>query len=145
MTLVDAAVATIAALNVCEPSCCGIGGDAFCLFYDAKSKTIKGLNGSGRAPAALTLDYLRATGVREKVIPKHNLNCVTVPGAAAAWFDAVEEWGSGDVSFAQIMAPAIRLAEQGVPTTELNSFSVCTIHLSAKMWLNSNCLHGTLL
>lgn len=85
---------------------------------------MKGLNGSGRSPAALTVKYLRSTGVTGREIPRTNLNCVTVPGAAAAWYDAAKEWGSGKVSFAQIMAPAIRLAEQGVPTTEINSFSV---------------------
>lgn len=122
--LVDAAVAVSAALNVCEPSCCGIGGDAFCLFYDATTKTIKGLNGSGRAPAALTLEFIRRSGVLGSKLPNTNINSVTVPGAAAAWYDAVKEWGSGNVSFGQVMAPAIRLAEQGVPTTEINSHSV---------------------
>lgn len=85
---------------------------------------MKGLNGSGRSPAALTLDYLRSTGFEGNEIPRTNLNSVTVPGAAAAWYDAVATWGSGDVSFAQVMAPAIRLAEQGVPTSDIHSYSV---------------------
>ena len=91
-------MATSVALNVTEPTCCGIGGsvngtyiplailifshsDAFCLFYDAKSKTVKALNGSGRSPEKLTIDHLRKQGVMGKKIPLLNLNSVTIPGA----------------------------------------------------------------
>ncbi|CAK5264538.1 unnamed protein product, partial [Mycena citricolor] len=109
----DAAVATSAALNVTEPSCCGIGGDAFCLFYDAKTKTVKALNGSGRSPEKLTLEYARGRGLTGGSIPLTDLNSVTVPGAAAAWIDTVEKLGSGNVTTADVFAPAIRLAEEG--------------------------------
>ncbi|KAI0307921.1 gamma-glutamyltranspeptidase [Multifurca ochricompacta] len=118
----DAAVATSAALNVTEPSCCGIGGDAFCLFYDAKTKTVKALNGSGRAPEKLSIEYLRSRGITGS-IPTTDLNSVTVPGAAAAWVDSVEAFGSGRLSVAEVLEPAIRLAEEGVPVSEIHSFS----------------------
>ncbi|KAJ7092606.1 gamma-glutamyltranspeptidase [Mycena epipterygia] len=119
----DAAVATSAALNVTEPSCCGIGGDAFCLFYDAKTKTVKALNGSGHSPQKLTLEYARERGLTGRSIPLTDLNSVTVPGAAAAWVDTVEKFGSGKVSVADVLAPAIRLAEEGVPVSEIHSLS----------------------
>ncbi|RDB28378.1 putative gamma-glutamyltransferase YwrD [Hypsizygus marmoreus] len=116
----DAAVATSAALNVTEPSCCGIGGDAFCLFYDAATKKVKALNGSGRSPEKLTLEYARQRGLTGR-IPLTDLNSVTVPGAAAAWVDTVAAFGSGKVTVAEILEPAIRLAEEGVPVSEIHS------------------------
>ncbi|KAG8947659.1 hypothetical protein FRC04_010593 [Tulasnella sp. 424] len=119
----DAAVAVSAALNVTEPSCCGIGGDAFCLFYDAKSKKITALNGSGRAPQALSIDHVRAQGIMGSSIPLTNLNSVTVPGAAAAWFDTVEKLGSAKVSLKDVLEPAVRLAEEGVPVSEIHSYA----------------------
>jgi hypothetical protein len=54
--------------------------DAFCLFYDAKTKTVKALNGSGRAPEKLSVRYLRSRGITEG-IPTTDLNSVTVPGS----------------------------------------------------------------
>ncbi|KAF9455036.1 gamma-glutamyltranspeptidase [Macrolepiota fuliginosa MF-IS2] len=117
----DAAVATSAALNVTEPSCCGIGGDAFCLFYDAKTKQVKALNGSGKAPKKLNIDYIRGRGVEGRRIPLRDLNSVTVPGAAAAWADTVETLGSGKLTLPEVLEPAIRLAEEGVPVSEINS------------------------
>lgn len=55
--------------------------DAFCLFYEAKTKTVKALNGSGRAPAKLDIDYMLSRGVK-KSIPLTDINSVTVPGGS---------------------------------------------------------------
>src|SRR5215218_3759587 len=72
-TAADAAVAASAALNVTEPSSTGIGGDMFALYYSADTKRVTALNGSGRAPAALSLDRLKKEGfsARQGVSPFH--------------------------------------------------------------------------
>lgn len=118
----DAAVAVAAALNVTEPCNTGIGGDAFCLFYNATSRKVRAFNGSGRAPAAMTLDVLRSKGVDGIEIPMTSIHSVTVPGAAAAWVDTVEKLGSGKLKMQEILAPAIRLAEQGYPVHESTAY-----------------------
>ncbi|ETS59522.1 hypothetical protein PaG_06441 [Moesziomyces aphidis] len=118
----DAAVAVAAALNVTEPCNTGIGGDAFCLFYDAQKRSVRAFNGSGRAPQAMTLDVLRQKGVEGVEIPGNSIHSVTVPGAAAAWIDTVEKLGSGKLSMHDILAPAIRLAEQGYPVHENTAY-----------------------
>ena len=61
----DAAVAAAASLNVLEPCMTGVGGDAFCLFYDAASRTVRGLHGPGRSPAALDLQAAQAAARAE--------------------------------------------------------------------------------
>ncbi|EXJ95781.1 gamma-glutamyltransferase [Capronia coronata CBS 617.96] len=124
----DAAVAVAAALNMTEPSSTGIGGDMFCLYFDANTKKVHALNGSGRSPKNTTVEQIRGelglSGSKRGKIPTHSALAVTVPGAPAGWVDVVEKYGSGKLSLEQILTPAIELGEEGFPVSEL----------SAKFW-----------
>ncbi len=117
-TAADAAVATAAALNVTEPTSTGIGGDCFALFYDSANGKVTALNGSGRAPSRLTLDLLREQGFAKKLPPLHAHN-ITVPGACAGWCDLVERHGTLEMD--RVLAPAIRLAEDGFPVAPITA------------------------
>ena len=113
----DAAVATAAALNVTEPCSTGIGGDCFCIYYDADKGRVQGLNGSGRAPAALTPGLLNDLGHDE--MPRNGVHTVTVPGAAAGWADTLDHFGSMELG--EVLKSAIGLAENGFPVAPLAS------------------------
>jgi gamma-glutamyltranspeptidase/glutathione hydrolase len=115
----DAAVATVAALNVTEPTSTGIGGDCFALYFDAQTRQVSALNGSGRAPAALSLERLEREGFGSQLPPYHPYT-ITVPGACAGWCDLVEV--HGQLSMADVMAPAIRLAEGGFPVAPVTAY-----------------------
>ena len=93
----------------------------FLLYYDAKTKKVSAMNGSGRAPASLTIAGLRKKGIRGNTIPMDHINTVTVPGAASGWINTIKTFGSGTLSMEQILAPAIQLAEEGFPVGELTS------------------------
>jgi gamma-glutamyltranspeptidase len=98
----------------------GLGGDAFALFYDAAERKVKCLAGNGAAPAGLTLEAIRAAGVAGTEMPLSSALTVTVPGAAALWEDAVARWGGGKKALADVLEPAVQLAEKGYavgPTT----------------------------
>jgi len=116
----DAAVAAGAALNVTEPTSTGIGGDMFALFYSADTKQVTALNGSGRAPAKLTLDTLKKDGFAAELPPFH-VHTVTVPGACAGWFDLIQRHGS--LAMSEILAPAMRLASEGFPVAPITAYS----------------------
>ncbi|MDF3935662.1 gamma-glutamyltransferase family protein [Pseudomonas citronellolis] len=108
---VDAAVATAAALTVVEPTGCGIGGDAFALVW-IKDR-LHGLDAAGYAPAALSIDKLRGAGHAR--VPLYGWTPVTVPGCPAAWAELSARFGR--LAFAELLAPAIELAEEGFPVS----------------------------
>lgn len=102
----------------------GLGGDAFCLFYDARIRKVHALNGSGRSSAHATFEAVHRILKGADTIPTTSPHSVTVPGAAAAWIDIVDKFGSGRLSIAQILTPAIKLAEHGAPIGQITALDV---------------------
>ena len=111
---VDAAIAMAAMLNVTEPMMTGIGGDAFAIVYWSRTKELKGLNASGRAPRSLTREYFAKKNL--KSIPNGGMEAVTVPGAFDGWVTLVDKYGT--MKMADLLAPAIAYAENGFPVME---------------------------
>lgn len=114
----DAAIAGAVLLGICEPQMTGIGGDCFVLLKPAGSNDIRALNGSGRAPAALSADELRAKGLQK--MPIRGIEAVTLPGAIDAFCRLNADWGA--LGLDRILAPAIRYAEEGVPVAPRVAF-----------------------
>jgi gamma-glutamyltranspeptidase/glutathione hydrolase len=115
---IDAAIATSAVLNVVEPIMTGIGGDMFALVWRAYERRLYALNGSGRAPAAATLEAYYARGLNKTdAIPTTGPLSITVPGALHGWQALLERWGKRGL--ADALAPAIRYAYDGYPVSEL--------------------------
>ncbi|MCM2129995.1 gamma-glutamyltransferase family protein [Larsenimonas rhizosphaerae] len=117
---IDAAIATAAALTVVEPTCNGIGSDAFALVWikdDNGKGTLHGLNASGAAPKALTIDAVKAGG--HDTMPMYGWLPVTVPGTPSAWAELSRRFGK--LPFADLLTPAITLAREGFPVTPVIS------------------------
>jgi gamma-glutamyltranspeptidase/glutathione hydrolase len=114
---VDAAIAVNAVMGVVAPMMNGIGGDLFAIVYDAASGELHGINGSGYAPAALTIDRMRAHGI--SVMPQTGIHSVTIPGAVAGWSMLSERFGT--LPLADVLAPAIAVAEDGFPVSEITA------------------------
>ena len=111
---VDAAVACAAALNVVEPESTGVGGDMFALIWNAQEKQVRALNGSGRAPAAASIDELKSAGHRQ--MPGEGPYSVSIPGTVHGWETILAAHGSMPLS--EVLKPAIRYAEEGFPVTD---------------------------
>src|SRR4051794_31932193 len=108
----DAAVAATAVLCVIEPQSTGIGGDCFCLYAPAGAGKVIALNGSGRAPAAATIDWYEQQGINGS-LENTSAHAVTVPGAINAWETLLKAHGRKGLD--ELLQPAIRYAADGWP------------------------------
>jgi gamma-glutamyltranspeptidase/glutathione hydrolase len=114
-TCVDAAVATNAALGLMEPASCGIGGDLFAILWVEKEKKLYGLNASGRAPAAWTLEKARGLGLER--IPRKSPLSWSVPGCVSGWQALSERFGR--LGLARVLEPSIEYARAGFPVSPI--------------------------
>ena len=114
-TAADAAIAANAVNGVVEPMSCGLGGDLFVLYWDHDSRTLHGLNASGRSPATLDRAVFEERGLTE--IPLTGPLPWSVPGCVDGWAMLHERFGKRE--WAALIEPAADLAERGFPVTEV--------------------------
>jgi gamma-glutamyltranspeptidase/glutathione hydrolase len=119
-TAVDAAVAANAMLAVVYCNACGLGGDAFALVWEPAEGRLHGYNGSGRAPAGLSIAAVRRAG--HDTMPARGPLPITVPGAVDAWDALLGRFGSR--SLAEALTPAAAAAEHGYALTGVNARSI---------------------
>ena len=111
----DAAVASQAVLGLVDAASNGVGSDAVILVYDAKAKSVVSINAEGTAPKLATIDWYKKN--HDGKLPESDtLLSGTVPGVVDAWYLLLDRWGT--MSFAQVLQPAIEIAENGFPIGE---------------------------
>jgi gamma-glutamyltranspeptidase / glutathione hydrolase len=108
----DAAVAGQAVLALVDPAMNGYGSDAVILVYDSKTKKVWSINAEGTAPKLATIDWYKQNN-DGKLPSSDGLLSGTVPGVVDAWFTLLDRWGTK--TFAEVLQPAIEVAEQGFP------------------------------
>lgn len=115
---VDAAIAANAVMGVTEPYVNGMGGDLFAIYYQAKTGKLYGLNSSGWAPKALSIEYLKAHDITGKM-DRTGVHTITIPGCVAGW-DALRK-RFGTMPLSELLQPAIFHAQNGFPLAEKNA------------------------
>jgi gamma-glutamyltranspeptidase/glutathione hydrolase len=111
----DAAVAGQAVLGLVDAASNGVGSDAVILVYDAKAKTVVSINAEGTAPRLATIEWYQKN-LGGKLPQSDTLLSGTVPGVVDAWYTLLDRWGT--MTFAQVLQPAIDMAENGFPIGE---------------------------
>jgi gamma-glutamyltranspeptidase / glutathione hydrolase len=119
----DAAVASQAVLGLVDAASNGVGSDAVILVYDAKAKTVVSINAEGTAPKLATIDWYKKN-LDGKLPQSDTLLSGTVPGVVDAWYLLLDRWGT--MSFAQVLQPAIEIAENGFPIGERMASAIAT-------------------
>src|SRR5450759_1672155 len=119
-TAIDAAIAADAVLGVVEPTGAGIGGDLFAIVWSADKGKLYGLNGSGRSPRSLKLEYFKEN--RYEFVPSYGPLPVSVPGCVDGWFEMHDMFGR--LPMKDILQPAISYAREGFPVTEVIAYAL---------------------
>ena len=104
---VDAAIAAPVTLAIVEPNANGLGSDCLALVYN--DGRLRGINGSGPSPKAMTIEAMKEKGFDE--VPLRGTCSINVPGAVATWWALHDEYGY--LEFAEDFKPAIRYASEG--------------------------------
>ncbi len=127
---VDAAVAAAAAMTIVEPVSNGLGSDAFAIVWDGQQ--LHGLNAAGRAPSTWTPDYFASKHGEQAAPPKRGIDAVTIPGAVSSWAALSQKFGK--LPFADLMQPAIELAERGylLPVVVQQKWAAATPELQSQ-------------
>ncbi len=112
---IDAAVAAAAVLNLTEPHMTGIGGDMFTLLWSQREGRLVGMNAAGPAGSLMTREEIVRRGHDD--VPGSGPEAVTVPGALAGWEALLGRYGT--LTLAEVLEPAIRLAEGGFPVSPI--------------------------
>src|SRR5438552_12062338 len=111
----DAAVAGQAVLGIVDAASNGVGSDAVILIWDAKAKQVVSINAEGTAPKLATIEWYQKN-LDGKLPQSDTLLSGTVPGVVDAWYLLLDRWGT--MNFAQVLQPAIDMAENGFPIGE---------------------------
>ncbi len=119
-TAADAAVATNAVLAVTQSNNGGLGGDLFCLYYEAATHRVHFLNGAGRSGSRAMLEELQRRGMSG--LPAIGPPTVSVPGVVRAWAMLLERFGTHPLD--RLLQPAIHYAERGFPITSILSQAI---------------------
>jgi gamma-glutamyltranspeptidase / glutathione hydrolase len=125
---VDAAVAAAATLGVTEPFSAGIGGGGFFVYYDARTRTIRTIDGREAAPQSMGQDAFvnPATG-QPYAFDEARISGISagVPGTLATWQEALRRWGT--LSLREALRPAAQVADQGFVVDQTFTSQVAAI------------------
>jgi gamma-glutamyltranspeptidase len=121
----DAAVATNAVLAVTQPNNCGLGGDLFCLYWEASTRRVHFLNGAGRSGSRAGLEELQRRGMDR--LPVLGPATVSVPGCVHGWAMLLDRFGTR--SLGDLLGPAMHYAERGFPISAIVSQSIAELAL----------------
>ncbi len=134
----DAAIAANAMEGVVEPHVNGIGGDLYAIVWDAKTKKLYGLNGSGHSPYSLSLEEFQKRNLKH--IPSFGPLPVSVPGCVDAWFELHKKFGK--LPMEKILSHAIRYAREGYPVHDELSVALSKIIKNLGSYPNIKALYG---